>query len=60
MLNEAHTRQRRGSLPLRVLIARMRHEGCGGSCCGAEGYPTATVSQVALLSCGDYMAVEAG
>jgi hypothetical protein len=30
MLNEAHTGQRGGSLPLRVLIARMRHDGCGG------------------------------
>jgi hypothetical protein len=30
MLNEAHTGQRRGPLTLRVLIARMRHEGCGG------------------------------
>jgi hypothetical protein len=30
MINEAHTGQRRGSLTLRVLIARMRHEGCGG------------------------------
>ena len=30
MLNEAHTVQRRASLTLRVLIARMRHEGCGG------------------------------
>jgi hypothetical protein len=30
MINEAHTGQRRGSLTLRVLIARMRHDGCGG------------------------------
>jgi hypothetical protein len=30
MLNEAHTNERRGSLPLRILIAQMRHEGCGG------------------------------
>jgi hypothetical protein len=30
MLNEAHTGERRGTMPLRVLIARMRHEGCGG------------------------------
>jgi hypothetical protein len=30
MLNEAHTGVRRGSMPLRILIARMRREGCGG------------------------------
>ena len=30
MINEAHTTERRGTLPLRILIARMRHEGCGG------------------------------
>jgi hypothetical protein len=30
MLNEAHTGERRGTMPLRTLIARMRHEGCGG------------------------------
>jgi hypothetical protein len=28
MLNEAHTPQR--DLPIRELIARMRHDGCGG------------------------------
>jgi hypothetical protein len=30
-MNEAHTNERRGKMPLRVLIARMRHEGCGGA-----------------------------
>jgi hypothetical protein len=30
MINEAHTGERRGKMPLRILIARMRHEGCGG------------------------------
>jgi hypothetical protein len=30
MINEAHTGERRGSMALRVLIARMRHDGCGG------------------------------
>jgi hypothetical protein len=37
MINEAHTTERRGTLPLRVLIARMRHEaaaaGQGGWSC---------------------------
>ena len=30
MLNEAHTHGRRRDIPLRVLLARMRHDGCGG------------------------------
>jgi hypothetical protein len=29
MLNEAHA-GRQGDMPIRVLLARMRHEGCGG------------------------------
>jgi hypothetical protein len=36
MLNEAHTGQRRGSMPLRALISRMRHDGCGGRAGRAE------------------------
>jgi hypothetical protein len=31
MLNEAHNGERRGTMPRRVLIGSMRHEGCGGS-----------------------------
>jgi hypothetical protein len=34
MLNEAHTGERRGTMLLRVLISRMRHEGCGGLAAG--------------------------
>ena len=30
MLNEAHTGERRGTLLPRVLISRIRHEGCAG------------------------------
>jgi hypothetical protein len=30
MVNEANTTDRRGAMILRVLISRMRHEGCGG------------------------------
>jgi hypothetical protein len=30
MLNEAHTTGRRRAMPLRALLARMRHDGCGG------------------------------
>jgi hypothetical protein len=36
MLNEAHTTGRRREMPLRVLLARMRHDGCGGLSGGAE------------------------
>jgi hypothetical protein len=30
MLNEAHTTGRRREMPLRDLLARMRHDSCGG------------------------------
>jgi hypothetical protein len=30
MLNEAHTTGRRREIPVRVLLSRMRHDGCGG------------------------------
>ena len=30
MLNEAHTSPRRRNLPIRDLLARMRHDGCDG------------------------------
>jgi hypothetical protein len=30
MLNEAHTTGRRREMPLRVLLARIHHDGCGG------------------------------
>ena len=30
LMNEAHTGERRGTMLLRVLISRMRHESCGG------------------------------
>jgi hypothetical protein len=36
MLNEAHTRGRRREIPLRVLLARMRHSACGGIAGKAE------------------------
>ena len=31
MLNEAHTAQR--DLPIHTILARMRHDGCGGLAC---------------------------
>jgi hypothetical protein len=30
MINEAHSTQRQRETPIRVLLARMRHDGCGG------------------------------
>ena len=54
MLNEAHTGQRRGSLPLRVLIARMRHDGCGGGAgkvellTGVDGVSSRPVRRIVL------------
>jgi hypothetical protein len=36
MLNEAHMGQHRRGMAPRVLIGRMRHEGCGGRAARAE------------------------
>jgi hypothetical protein len=36
MLNEAHTKGKRREMTLRELLARMRHEGCGGLAGEAE------------------------
>ena len=36
MLNEAHTSSRRRDLPIRDLLAKLRHEGCGGRAGRAE------------------------
>ena len=36
MLNEAHMSEHRRRVVLRVLISRMRHEGCGGRAARAE------------------------
>ena len=54
MLNEAHTGQRRASLTLRILIARMRHEGCGGGAgkvellTGIDGVSSRPVRRIVL------------
>jgi hypothetical protein len=56
MLNEAHTGVRRGSLTLRVLIARMRHDGCGGRAgrvellSGSDGVSSRPVRRIVLRS----------
>jgi hypothetical protein len=56
MLNEAHTGQRRASLTLRVLIARMRHEGCGGGAgkvellTGIDGVSSRPVRRIVLMA----------
>ena len=36
MINEAHTKGRRREMLLRDLLARMRHDGCGGHAGKAE------------------------
>ena len=56
MLNEAHTGQRRATLELRTLIARMRHEGCGGGAgkvellTGIDGVSSRPVRRIVLRS----------
>ena len=55
MLNEAHTPSGRRNLPIRVLLARMRHEGCGGLAgkaellTGIEGVSSRPVRRIGLL-----------
>ena len=36
MLNESHAPQRQREMPIRVLLARARHDGCGGLPARAE------------------------
>jgi hypothetical protein len=54
MLNEAHTPSGRRNLPIRVLLARMRHEGCGGLpgnaelLTGIEGVSSRPVRRIVL------------
>ena len=36
MLNEVHANGRRRQMPIRDLLARMRHDGCGGLAGNAE------------------------
>jgi hypothetical protein len=55
MLNEAHTTGRRREMPLRALLARMRHEGCGGHAgkaellTGIEGASSRPVRRIVLM-----------
>jgi hypothetical protein len=55
LMNEAHTGERRGTMLLRVLISRMRHEGCGGRAgraellTGIEGVSPRPVRKIVLL-----------
>jgi hypothetical protein len=54
MLNEAHTPGGRRNLPIRALLARMRHEGCGGLAgkaellTGIEGVSSRPVRRIVL------------
>jgi hypothetical protein len=53
MLNEAHTP--RGDLPIRALIAKLRHDGCGGRAgrvellTGIEGASSRPVRKIVLI-----------
>jgi hypothetical protein len=53
MLNEAHTAHR--DLPIRTIIDRMRHDGCGGRAgrvellTGIEGASSRPVRKIALI-----------
>jgi hypothetical protein len=48
MLNEVHMPEHQRGMALRVLIARMRHDGCGGSCCAAADERRRTARHDAL------------
>jgi hypothetical protein len=53
MANEAH--MKRGAMPLRALLARTRHDGCGGRAGkaellpGIEGVSSRPVRRIVLL-----------
>jgi hypothetical protein len=55
MLNEVHAGRQR-DMPLRVLIARMRHDGCGGRAgkaellTGIDGVSSRAVRRIVLIS----------
>jgi hypothetical protein len=55
MLNEAHTTGRRREMPLRTLLARMRHDGCGGIAgkaellTGIDGVSSRPVRKIVLI-----------
>jgi hypothetical protein len=55
MLNEVHLPGRQRGMVLRVLISRMRHEGCGGRAgrvelvAGVEGVSSRPVRRIVLM-----------
>jgi hypothetical protein len=56
LINEAHTDERRGTMLLRVLIGRMRHDGCGGRAgrvellTGIDGVSSRPVRRIVLIA----------
>jgi hypothetical protein len=54
MLNEAHTKQ--GDMPIRKILKRMRHDGCGGRpgraelLTGIEGASSRPVRRIVVLN----------
>ena len=55
MLNEVHTLERQRAMPIRDIIARMRHDGCGGRAgrvellTGIEAASSRPVRKIVLL-----------
>ena len=55
MLNEAHTSPRRREMPIRDLLAKLRHDGCGGHAgkaellTGIEGVSSRPVWKIVVL-----------
>jgi len=56
MLSETHAPERQRDMPIRVLLARARHEGCGGRpgsvelLTGIEGASSRPVRRIVLMS----------
>jgi hypothetical protein len=55
MLNEAHAPERQRDMPIRVLLARTRHDGCGGRpgrvelLTGIDGVSSRPVRKIVLI-----------
>jgi hypothetical protein len=56
MLNESHMTERQRGMVLRVLLSRMRHDGCGGRAgraellTGIDGVSSRPVRRIVLLA----------
>jgi hypothetical protein len=56
MLNESHMTERQRGMVLRVLLSRMRHDGCGGRAgraellTGIDGVSSRPVRRIVLIA----------